>query len=82
MTVIIIQPQATKAVPYSYPHVLILRQRLARQSRGYPLYNSGNNVRRREKELLVLYPHALRGPASAGVLNRRGECCYGDRFHL
>lgn len=33
-----------------------------------------------EKELVVLYPHALRGPASAGVLNRRGECCYGDRF--
>lgn len=77
MTVIITQLQAIKGVPYSNT-----RADTCKTEQRTPPCIIVVVVRRRKKERVVLYPHALRGPASAGVLSRRGECCYGDRFHL
>lgn len=83
VTVIIIQPRDKLSYHKGcFTHTHTHTQTTAEAS---PLLNSDNNIRQREKErerLLFCTPHALCGPAAGGALNRRGECCYGDRFHL
>ncbi len=83
VTVIIIQPQAKNTQHHichrhTHTHAHTPRQRLALCLTVTIILD---REREKERELVVLYPPRPLWTCYC-VLNRRGECCYGDRFHL